>query len=229
MTLIASPQFRPSEYTAALIHAVMRRPELARGAHALEIGVGSGAVLSAIGHLGAAALCGVDIEPAAASIAAALLRSQGFGSIADIHCGDVWAPLAGRRFDLIVANLPHFPMGPIPHGNRLPSWSAGGTDGRELLDRVLDGLPAHLTAAGRAFLTHNGFVGLDRTRERLRRHDLDMRVDSTILVYVPPEKLALIDEQVWHSERGRTFVELGPHVFAEMHIVEIGARGVLTG
>ena len=56
---------------------------------------------------------------------------------------------------------------PIP--GRLPTWSAGGADGRALLDPFLEGLAAHLAPGGRAVITHNAFVGLERSREIVAR------------------------------------------------------------
>jgi protein-L-isoaspartate O-methyltransferase len=56
------PTLRPSEYTAALIQVLRAHPEKVRGANVLEIGSGSAVVLAALGDLGAASLCGVDIE-----------------------------------------------------------------------------------------------------------------------------------------------------------------------
>src|SRR5579863_5603977 len=74
------PAFRPSEYTATLIHALRERRNLAYGASALEIGPGCGVVLAAIGQLGAASLCGVDVEGSAVAASAILLHSLGFGN-----------------------------------------------------------------------------------------------------------------------------------------------------
>ena len=61
-TGITLASLRPSEYTAALIQALQARRATVSGARALEIGSGSGVVLAALAELGAASLCGVDIE-----------------------------------------------------------------------------------------------------------------------------------------------------------------------
>src|SRR5262249_55834787 len=152
----AFPALRPSEYTAALIQVLRARADWVRGANALEIGSGSGVVLAALGALGAAPLCGIDIEPEARASGSLLRHGIGHDSCVELHQGDMWLPVMGRRFDLIAANLPHFPMAPTEAlGERLPSWSSGGPDGRSLLDRFLIGLPAHLAPGGRAIITHN--------------------------------------------------------------------------
>lgn len=219
---------RPSEYTAALIQVLRGQANLVRGASVLEIGSGSGVVLAALGELGAASLCGVDIEEEAIEEGALLLGQLSHGPASRLHRGDMWLPVAGRRFDLIVANLPHFPMEPHEIAGRLPSWSSGGADGRWLLDPFIEGLPVHLAAGGRAIITHNAFVGLERSREIVIQHGLALSVALTVLVYLPLEKLSWMTPSVLGAEQGRTIHRYGPYAFAEMHIIEIGAPGTLS-
>jgi len=217
------PALRPSEYTAALIQALQADRSRVRGARVLEIGSGSGIVLAALGAMGAAALCGVDIEPDAVAAGRRLLGDLDCRAPAEFHRGDMWLPVAGRRFDLIVANLPHFPMEPVPVAGRRSTWSSGGADGRWLLDPFLEGLSVHLAPGGRAVLTHNAFVGLDRSRTIAHVHDLALRVVLTVLVYIAGEKLARMTPDVLRAEEGRSLHRYGPYTFGEMHIVEIGA------
>jgi len=135
-----------------------------------------------------------------------------------------------------VANLPHFPMersdvsgrlrSDVP--GRLPSWSAGGTNGRVLLDPFLEGLDTHLAADGRAIITHNAFVALDRSREIVAGFGLALRVVLTSLVYIPDVKLSRMTAGMLAVEDGRTIHRYGPYAFGEMHIVEIARPEVLA-
>ena len=222
------PALRPSEYTAELIQGLRARNAWVRGADALELGSGSGVVLAALGGLGAASLCGVDIEKEAVEISSTLLGKLGYAKIAEIHCGDMWKPVAGRRFGVVAANLPHFPMAHPEVSGRLPSWSDGGVDGRRLLDPFLAGLALHLAPGGRAIIAHNAFVDLDRSRDMARRSGLALRVAHTALVYVPDDKLKHMSESVMRREEGRSIHRYGPYTFADMHIVEIGAADALA-
>lgn len=222
------PALRPSEYTAALIQGLAARAAWVRGADALEIGSGSGVVLAALGELGASSLCGVDIEREAVSISRGLLDRLGYGAAAQVLCGDMWQPVTGRRFGLVTANLPHFPMTRAELSGRLPTWSDGGPDGRRLLDPFLDGLPAHLAPGGRAIIAHNAFVDLERTRRQVEQTGLALRIARTTLVYLPDDKLEHMSDDVLGSEAGRSIHRYGPYAFAEMHIVEIGAAGTLV-
>jgi SAM-dependent methyltransferase len=215
------PALRPSEYTAALIRALQLRPEWVRGKGALELGSGSGVVLAAMAELGAASLCGVDIEPAAVDAGWSLLHGLGYGEQADLRCGDLWAPVGGRRFDIIAANLPQFPMEAVPCAGRLPSWSSGGVDGRQVLDCFVEGLADHLAVGGRAIITHNAFIGVEQTRTALAWHGLSLRITATFLVSLPAEKLELITPDILRAEDGRSVHRYGPYAFAEMHMVEI--------
>ncbi len=214
------PALRPSEYTAALIQVLRAHPEKVRGAAALEIGSGSAVVLAALGALGAASLCGVDIEHDAVEAGGLLLGELGHAG-AELHQGDMWLPVAGRRFDLIVANLPHFPMEPIEVSGRLPSWSSGGSDGRWLLDSFIEGLPVHLAPAGHAIITHNAFVGLDRSRAIAEQHGLQLRTVLTTVVYIPGDKIGRMTPSVLRAEQDRSLHRYGPYTFGDMHVVEL--------
>jgi release factor glutamine methyltransferase len=218
----AHAALRPSEYTAALIQVLRVHADRIRGARVLEIGSGSGVVLAALGALGAASLCGVDIEDEAIASSSLLLGDLGHAGIAELYCGDMWQPVAGRRFDIIGANLPHFPMDPAEVAGRLPTWSSGGADGRLLLDTFLAGLAEHLAPGGRAVITHNAFVDLERSRDLLARNGLSLRVALTTLVNIAPEKLERMTADVLRAEDGRTIHRYGPYTFGDVHIVEIG-------
>ncbi len=218
------PALRPSEYTAILIQVLQAHADRVRGADVLEIGSGSGVVLAALGAMGARTLCGVDIEESAVVVGRKLMDDLGYNGRAEFHRGDMWQPVRGRRFGVIVANLPHFPMHPDALEGRFPTWSAGGADGRLLLDRFIEGLPEHLAPGGIAVITHNAFVDFERSRLLARRLGFEARVASTTLIYIADEKLDHMTESVLEAEDGKSIHRYGPYAFAEMHIVEIATR-----
>ncbi|HYR64528.1 MAG TPA: methyltransferase domain-containing protein [Reyranella sp.] len=224
---LALAALRPSEYTAALIQVLQAKQACVQGARVLEIGSGSGVVLAALGALGAASLCGIDIEEDAVTSGMLLLDELGHGKVAEFHQGDMWLPVGDRRFDLIVANLPHFPMTDSALPGRLPTWSAGGADGRCLLDPFLEGLGEHLVPGGRAIIAHNAFVGVERSREIAARSGFELRIVLTTLVNVADAKLERMTPSVLAAENGRSIHRYGPYAFAEVHIVEIAAPGVM--
>lgn len=213
--------FRPTDYSAALLRVLQLRKEWVRGARVLDVGCGSGVLLAAAGTLGAAAVCGVDIEADAVAASARLLATLDLAGEVETHHGDLFGPVRGRRFDLILANLPHFPMAPAEIDGRLSTWSSGGTDGRRLLDHFIADLGGHLARDGRAVLAHNAFVDLAATRAAAGRWGLRASVADTLLVPLPPAKLARMTPAILRREAGRSIHRFGPHAFGEVHVVAI--------
>ena len=74
--------------------------------------------------------------------------------------GDLFAPLDGRRFDLIVSNPPYLPSAngsPSSHSSAR-AWEAGPS-GREYLDRICREAPGHLRPGGSLLLVHSSVCG----------------------------------------------------------------------
>ncbi len=63
-----------------------------------------------------------------------------------VRRGDLYHPLRGERFDLIVANPPF-----VPAPTRGPAYHSGGPRGDRVLKRVVEGWSDHLNPGGRAF------------------------------------------------------------------------------
>ena len=74
-------------------------------------------------------------------------RRLGVASRCTFRCGDLVEPVRGRRYDVVVANLPYVPTGDVP---ALPDPASfeprlaldGGPDGLALYRRLLPQLPA---------------------------------------------------------------------------------------
>jgi release factor glutamine methyltransferase len=214
-----NPGLAPSEYTAALISVLRDNRALVQGASALEIGIGSGVVLAALGKLGAASLEGVDIELTAVKAARRLLGRLGFNEITKLHKGDMWKPLRERRFDLIVANLPSLPTKePLPSG-RYAAWSYGGPNGRMVLDPFLHELSDHLTPDGNAFIPHAGFLDMDRTRTIAEEHGLSLEVASKTMFCAPQEKLNRMTPEVVTAQTDVSMHFFGPFAFVDTYIL----------
>lgn len=221
---MAAPCLDPTPYTAALLQQLRLRAARLAGAAVLEMGTGSGVVLAAMLQAGARAGTGVDLEPAAVAATQDLLREAGVAARAEVVQGDLWAPCAGRRFDVIATNLPQYPLcGPLDE-DRLPSWSNGGADGRALVDRFLHGLPAHLAPGGCALMTHNRFIGMDRTQALLQAQGLQARVACTVCLPLSARRVAALPATVRGARGEEGLLQLGPYAFAEFHVLEITPR-----
>lgn len=215
--------FRPSEYTAALLRQLRLRTPCA--GRVLEMGTGSGVLLAALAAAGAREIVGVDVEPEAVRLTQALLQSQGALQVS-VHCGDLWKPLTDEMFDLVVFNPPQLPQQDgVQDGHRLRSWSQGGPSGRDVLDRFLGELHAHLSPGARALITHSSFLELEKTHRLLASRSLQAEVMQTVCVQIPPYKVRAMPPTWLDSQLGRSLHCVGPYVFTDFHVVEIRHAG----
>ena len=96
----------------------------------------------------------MDISPAAAAVARENAEMLGLTERIDIHVGDLLAPLAGRRYDMILSNPPYIPTadiaGLMPEVRRCEPHLAldGGTDGLNIYRRLMADAPALLNEGG---------------------------------------------------------------------------------
>ena len=144
------------------------------GERMLEIGAGLGLAAVLAAKQGAHVVA-TDLVPEAVEVirANAVLN----GVEVDARLGDCWAPLGGERFDLVCTNPPQMPT--PPGGARRAATAAadnGGVDGWEILDRVIDGVRAHLDPGGRLVFTLFAFLGLKSAFARLEAAGLEPTV-----------------------------------------------------
>jgi release factor glutamine methyltransferase len=175
VTLLCPPGVYRAEGDTALLSRMMRRGGFAVGRDVLDLGTGSGALAIAAARAGAATVTAVDLS--LRSVAAAWLNARLHGVPVTVRRGDLLAPVAGRRFGLVVANPPYVPAATdrLPRHRRARCWDAG-RDGRALLDRICAGVPHVLAPDGDVLLVHSGVCDVDRTLEALGRAGLVPRV-----------------------------------------------------
>jgi release factor glutamine methyltransferase len=213
--------FRPSDYTAALLFHIRSRAAALPLENVLEVGTGSGVILASLLALGAKRAAGVDIEPAAVQTTQELLRNDGYHDRARVVQGDMWLPFPGERFDLVVSNLPQFAAERVDADGRLPTWSAGGMDGRTAVDRFLRGLPDHLAANGVAIMTHNVFIDLARTQAMVEAWGMQARSMYSASSPHSVQKMATLNPQVLERHTGGSIHRIGRYWFVDFDIVEI--------
>ncbi len=133
---------------------------------AWELGTGSGALAVAIAlrfrealALGRLRLVASDLSAEALELAAENLQAQGVESLVDVACADLLGPAGVTlpRPDVVVANLPYVPSAAI-HGAAgslafEPRTALdGGTDGLDVIRRLLDDLPRRVAPAATVLL-----------------------------------------------------------------------------
>lgn len=113
----------------------------------LDLGCGSGTAALFFARR-AEAVVGTDINPRAVALARVNAALNDLGQL-DFREGDLFAPVAGETFDLIVSQPPFVPR---PEGVDGSSTLYGGRRGDELALSLLAALPKHLAPGGRAVL-----------------------------------------------------------------------------
>jgi ribosomal protein L3 glutamine methyltransferase len=129
-------------------------PDAARVRSVLDLCTGSGclAVLAALAFPNAD-IHAVDVSADALEVARRNVTDHGLQNRITLHEGDLFAPLGGRKFDLILANPPYVDAAavaafPPEYRAEPPLAHAGGEDGLDIVRRIIAGAPAHLNDGG---------------------------------------------------------------------------------
>jgi len=115
---------------------------------ALDLGTGSGVLAVTIAkELPGVAMIATDVSAAAAAMARTNATRNGVDARVEVRIGDLFAPVAGETFDLIVSNPPYIASAVIAtldrEVRREPMLALdGGPDGLVLVRRLVEGLAA---------------------------------------------------------------------------------------
>ena len=117
-----------------------------------------------------------------------------------VRRGNLFAPVRGRSFDLILANPPYVPA---PAGDRVPrgaarAWDAGG-DGRLVLDRICREAPGLLRPGGVLLIVHSALSDPASTLSSLRGAGLKASVTRRRRIPFGP---VLRTRERWLRDRG---------------------------
>ncbi len=177
---------------------VLRRERLHAQASGLDLCTGSGILAIAAARSGCATVTAVDISRRA--VLAARLNGALNGVRIDSRRGDIYEPLRGRRFDLIVSNPPYVPTpdGQLPRHGLRRAWE-GGPDGRVFLDRICRVAGGHLRPGGVLLLVHSAVAGEEASLGALAAQGLAPEVVLRRSAKLGP---VLRGRRQWLRERG---------------------------
>lgn len=175
MLLLRSPAvYRPQGDTWFLADAFGKEAFSAETS-VLDLCTGSGALAVLARRFGAGRVTAIDISRRA--VLATLINTRSRGLPVRVLRGDLLAPVAGERFDVIVSNPPYVPAPDdrLPTGGAARCWDAG-VDGRAVLDRICTEAPAHLNPGGVLLVVASSVCDEGRTVEQLERAGLTAEV-----------------------------------------------------
>ena len=148
--------------------------EVLPGSSVLDLCTGSGALAIAAARAGAGDVTAVDVSRRSV-LAVRLNAARNRARVRTVR-GDLFAPLEGRRFDLIVSNPPYLPSDDeLPDRGPSRAWEGGG-DGRVFIDRIVAEAAGHLTPHGRLLMIHSSVCGTEETLTRLEAAGLEAGV-----------------------------------------------------
>ena len=161
MKLIRMPGVHSPVSDTWMLAEAARREHLA-GARFVDLCTGTGALAIAAAHEGAGRVVAVDLTRRA--VLTTFINARLNRARVDVRRGDLIAPLAGEKFDVIVSNPPYIPAASdrLPRHGRQVALDAG-RDGRALIDRICAGAPSHLNSGGVLLIVHSSICGVDRT------------------------------------------------------------------
>lgn len=136
--------FRSGELLARTVAASPLAEPTPANTKALDMGTGSGVGAVFLARRGWQ-VTAVDLNPEAVRCARVNALLNRLEDRIDVRHGDLFGPVPGERFDLILFNPPFFRG--EPKGNFDLAWRA-----TDVLERFAAGLPAALTEKGRALL-----------------------------------------------------------------------------
>jgi release factor glutamine methyltransferase len=175
MRLLPLPGVFQPPSDAWMLIRYMEEERLAAGAEVLDLCTGSGALAIAAALQGASEVTAVDISRRA--VAAVRLNALANRARVKPVRGDLFAAVAGRRFELIISNPPYLPgdVTELPRRG-LARATEGGPSGRAFIDRIAARAAAHLTEHGTILLVYSTVCNEPRTLEALRAGGLSPRV-----------------------------------------------------
>ena len=165
--------FQPHSDSIMLARWIEREP-LARGSTVLDVCTGSGLLALVAARKGSRV---VAIDVSRRAVLAARINATLNGVTVRSLRGDLFAPVMGERFDLIVSNPPYLPgrSDALPQHGAARAWEGGAT-GRLLLDRICASAHEYLKPGGALLLTHSSVCGVELTLSQLSQRGLEPRV-----------------------------------------------------
>ena len=151
----------PRHDTETVVQVVLaQRADRKAPVRVLDLCTGSGVLAVTLAReLPAAQVIATDVSAQAAALARRNAEHNKVGDRVDVRTGDLFAPVAGEVFDVVVANPPYIATAVIAtldrEVQREPRLALdGGADGLDVLRRLVAAAPAYVAPGGLLALEH---------------------------------------------------------------------------
>lgn len=146
--------------------------EVKEGEHVLDVGAGCG-MLGILAAKKASKVVAIDLNPYAIRCARQNSENNGVINKMDFIQASLFAALLPKGlFDLILFNAPYLPS----EKGKTDSWIeqawAGGTNGREVVDKFISEVPIYLRFGGRILLMQSTLTGVEETIQKFADQNL---------------------------------------------------------
>lgn len=154
--------------------------DVKEGAQVLDIGTGCG-LLGILASKKAGGVVAVDLNPFAIRCARENSALNGARDKMHLIQGSLFSALNnGVRFDLILFNAPYLPSDEGEEASWIGRSWAGGANGREVVDRFISEVPAHLNPMGTVMLMQSTLTGVDETLQKFSQNNLKSKVKAEL-------------------------------------------------
>jgi release factor glutamine methyltransferase len=165
--------YQPAEDTYLLAENL----QVEKRCKVLEIGTGTG-IIAIIAAKKAQMVIATDINPHAIDCAIKnIIINQTFN--VELRKGDLFEPVKGEKFDLILFNTPYLPSSDDEtiKDELEKAWN-GGVDGREVIDRFIKDVKNYLNTGGKIQLLQSSLSDYEKTLDILRKQGFQASITA---------------------------------------------------
>jgi release factor glutamine methyltransferase len=149
-------------------------------ARVLDVGTGSG-ILGIIASKNAREVIFIDLNPYSIRCARQNVSINKVTSDIKFIQSDLFSSLTETtKFDVILFNAPYVPTEQGEEESWIGHAWAGGTTGRQVIDRFISTAPKQLESSGEIFLMQSNLANVEETQEKFLSLGLETKVVSSL-------------------------------------------------